>query len=83
MESQKLVIKNNIRFYRRLNELTCEDLAKLLGRSDRGISNIERGKAIPSLEIAFRIANLFSIPVNELFFEEGNEQEKRIVYMKK
>ena len=81
MFAQKLKLRNNIRFYRRLNELSYDQLAQMVGRSNRGISFIERGRSYPSLELALRLATLFNVPVDELFFEEGKEPEKRLVMM--
>jgi putative transcriptional regulator len=81
--TSELQLKNSVRFYRQLNDLTFAELGALMGRSDRGISAIERGKSMPSLEFAFRLAKLFNLSVHELFFLEGEEPEKRVVYMNK
>ncbi len=80
---ENLEIGNNIKFYRVLNDLTYEELAEFVGRSDRGVSRIEKGKSMPPLDVVMRMSKLFNVPMNELFFEKGNEPEKRIAYMTK
>ncbi len=66
--SIKIEIHNNIRKFRFLNnELTQEQLAEMTGVSRQTINAIESGKYLPSLELAFRIAEAFKININELF----------------
>jgi putative transcriptional regulator len=47
--------------------MTQEGLAELLGVSRRTVNAIERGKFNPSIEVAFRVAKLFNVPVEEMF----------------
>ena len=44
-----------------------EELAELLKVTRRTINSIEREKYNPSIEVAFRIARLFNVPVEEIF----------------
>ncbi len=80
---EKLEIENNVKFYRQLNDLNYEQLASLIGRSDRGMSRIEKGKSMPPLDVVMRLSKLFKVSMDELFFERDNKPEKRIVYMDK
>jgi putative transcriptional regulator len=64
----KLPISNNIRTLRFLhNEMTQQDLAERVGVTRQTIFAIENGKYSPSLEVAFRIAHVFKVPLEEVF----------------
>ncbi len=76
-------LRNNIKFYRRLNDLRATQLGAILGRSSRSVRNMEQGIVYPSVEMAYKVSKLFNVPMDELFFEEGNEPEKRLVFMNK
>jgi putative transcriptional regulator len=60
-------MKNRIKVYRALHDLTQEALAEKLAVSRQTILAIEKGKYDPSLELAFRIAELFGLPVEKIF----------------
>jgi putative transcriptional regulator len=61
-------IKNNIRRLRfDHNEMTQETLAKLAGCTRQTIIAIEQGKYVPSLELAFKIAGAFKVPLEDVF----------------
>ena len=65
-------IQNNIRTLRFLrNEMTQQDLANLIGVSRQTVNAIEAGKYSPSLEVAFKIAQVFDKPIGEVF-QYGN-----------
>jgi len=66
--ANKIHISNNIRKLRFFaNEMTQQELAEKAGVSRQTIIAIEAGKYSPSLELAFRIANVFSVKINEVF----------------
>ena len=66
--SRDLVITNNIRKLRFFaNEMTQLELAERTGSSRSTIIAVEAGKYTPSLELAFRIARVFSVPIGEVF----------------
>lgn len=73
---KKLVITNNIRKLRFFaNEMTQLELAEQAGASRQTIIALEAGKYTPSLEMAFRIACVFDVPIGEVFqctIEEEN-----------
>jgi len=63
-----LLITNNIRTLRFFaGEMTQLELAERIGASRQTILNIEAGKYTPSLELAFRIADAFGVPIGEVF----------------
>lgn len=70
----KLEITNNIRKLRFFaNEMTQQDLAEKAGVSRQTIIAVEAGKYSPSLELAFRIADAFGVPIGEVFGFERKE----------
>ena len=62
-------IGNNIRklrFFR--DEMTQQQLAEKVGVTRQTIIAMEQDKYSPSLELAFRIAHVFQVPLEEVFF---------------
>ena len=73
--SKDIVITNNIRKFRFFaGEMTQLELADRTGSSRSTIVAVEAGKYTPSLELAFRIADVFGVPIGEVF--ECKEEEK-------
>ena len=65
---KKLVITNNIRTLRFFaGEMTQLELAEKAGASRQTIVALEAGKYTPSLEMAFRIADVFGVPIGDVF----------------
>lgn len=63
-----LPISNNIRRLRfEQDELTQQALAEQIGVTRQTVIAIEKGKYAPSLEVAFKIATVFSVPLEEVF----------------
>lgn len=61
-------IRNNIRRLRFENgEMTQEELASRAGCTRQTIIALEQGKYVPSIELAFRIARVFGVSVEEVF----------------
>jgi len=73
---EKYQVHNKIRKLRFLNgEMTQEQLAEKAGVTRQTIIAIEGGKYAPSLELAFKIALAFELPIGEVFsYETGDEQ---------
>ena len=64
----KGAITNNIRRLRfDTGEMTQKDLAAKVGVTRQTIVAIEAAKYSPSLEVAFRIARLFKVPLEQVF----------------
>lgn len=70
----KSVLSNNIRKLRfNDNEMTQQELADKVGVTRQTIVAIEKGNYSPSLELAFRIARVFNLPLEEVFsFDDKN-----------
>jgi putative transcriptional regulator len=69
--AKKFEITNNIRRLRFFaNEMTQQELAEKAGASRQTIIAIEAGKYSPSLELAFRIADVFGVKIGEVFYYE-------------
>nr|WP_322787833.1 helix-turn-helix transcriptional regulator [Daejeonella rubra] len=62
-----MYMKNRVRELRSLRNMTQEDLAEIIGVSRQTINAIEKEKFDPSLPTAFKIANLFQLPIEEIF----------------
>jgi putative transcriptional regulator len=61
-------IQNNIRRLRfDRKEMTQQELADKIGVTRQTVNAIELNKYSPSLEVAFRIAEAFSVPLDEVF----------------
>jgi putative transcriptional regulator len=61
-------ISNNIRTLRFFNgEMTQKELAKKVGVTRQTMAAIESAKYSPSLELAFKIAQVFNLPLEEVF----------------
>jgi len=72
----KMTIQNNIRKLRFFaNEMTQQELAEKTGVSRQTIIAIEAGKYSPSLELAFRIADVFGVEISEVFTHEETSQK--------
>ena len=61
-------VSNSIRTLRfHANEMTQAALAEKVGVTRQTIVAIEQGRYSPSLEVAFRIAHAFGVPLEEVF----------------
>lgn len=49
------------------NEMTQAELGERIGVTRQTIAAIEQGRYSPSLESAFRIADVFGVPLEEVF----------------
>ena len=79
----RVVITNKLKEYReqkmRLasnsSDWTQETVAINVGVTRRTIISIERGVYNPTLELAFHLARLFNVRIEDLFQFEGDENE--------
>ena len=55
-------------------EMTQAELAHRVGVTRQTIIAIEQGKYSPSLEMAFRIARVFGVPLDDVFQYPDTEQ---------
>ena len=62
------VVRNRIRRLRfDHDEMTQQELASSAGCTRQTIIAIEQGKYVPSLELAFKIAKSFNVPLEAVF----------------
>lgn len=65
-------MKNGIRRLRAERDWSQAVMAEKLGVSRQSINAIETGRYDPSLPLAFRIARLFGVPIEQIF-DDGDE----------
>ncbi|MEY8296365.1 MAG: helix-turn-helix transcriptional regulator [Emergencia timonensis] len=61
------MIKNKIKEFRARENMKQEDLAKLVGVRRETIGNLEKGRYNPSLVLAWNIAKVFRVTIEEIF----------------
>ncbi|MCG9968683.1 helix-turn-helix transcriptional regulator [Pelotomaculum terephthalicicum JT] len=64
-------MKNKLKVYRAMHDLTQEELANKLGVTRATINAIEKGRYDPSLRLAFKIARFFEVTIETIFIEEN------------
>jgi putative transcriptional regulator len=60
-------MKNRLKVLRAERNWSQADLAVRLDVSRQAVNAVETGKYDPSLPLAFRIARLFNLPIEEIF----------------
>jgi putative transcriptional regulator len=63
-------LKNKLKVLRAEHNLSQAELAERLLVSRQTINALENGKYDPSLPLAFKIARLFNLKIEEVFFPE-------------
>ena len=66
-------MKNRLKVFRAMHDLTQEALAKQLNVTRSTIVSIEKGKYDPSIGLAFKIAYLFNVNIEDVFEYEGDK----------
>lgn len=67
-------VTNSIRALRfAAGEMTQAELADRVGMTRQTIIAIEQGRYSPSLEVAFKIAHVFGVPLDDVFQYPGEE----------
>ena len=60
-------MKNKLEELRKARDMRQEDLAQALGVSRQTVISLEKGKYNPSLALAFKLARVFGLPIEEIF----------------
>jgi putative transcriptional regulator len=68
-------MKNRIKVFRAMHDLTQEELASKVGVTRQTVVSLEIGKYDPSIGLAFRIARLFNVSIEDVFEYEGSPGE--------
>lgn len=66
-------MKNRLRVLRAERGWSQQDLAERLGVSRQSVNAIETGRYDPSLPLAFGIADLFGLPIEQIFQNPSKE----------
>ena len=65
-------MKNRLRELRATKEWSQSDLADKLGVSRQTVNAIETEKYDPSLPLAFKVARIFKLRIEDIFNDDGN-----------
>ncbi|MBW4450837.1 MAG: helix-turn-helix domain-containing protein [Spirirestis rafaelensis WJT71-NPBG6] len=72
-------MKNRLKELRQLHSLSQADLARELGVSRQAVNGFESGKFDPSLDMAFKIASLFNVAIEDVFINEAKNSMQTFV----
>jgi putative transcriptional regulator len=67
-------MKNSIELFRKQNGWTQQELADRVEVSRQTIISLESGRYNPSILLAFRLARLFSVQIENLFVDDEEIQ---------
>ncbi len=70
LQKRGALLKNKVEELRKQKGISQEEFAKAMRVSRQTISSIENGKYNPSLELAFSIADFFSLKIEQIFIHE-------------
>ncbi len=70
-------LRNRLKEFRAKIPINQQDLGALVGASRQTISLIERGDYSPSVTLALRIAGVFHVPVEEIFYLEDEKGDSK------
>jgi putative transcriptional regulator len=73
-----MLMENRLRVLRAERNWSQQDLAQRLDVSRQSVNAIETGKYDPSLPLAFRIAELFELAIEEIFLSPSRHSSKAI-----
>jgi putative transcriptional regulator len=68
-------MKNRLEEFRNQKGWTQQELAEQVEVSRQTIISLERGRYNPSITLAFRLARLFAVPIEELFLYSAEEDQ--------
>lgn len=66
-------MKNKLKVFRAMHNLTQEELAAAIGVTRQTVIAIESDKYLPSLGLAFKMARLFKVPLEDLFIYSNED----------
>jgi putative transcriptional regulator len=72
-------MKTRLKELRQLHQWSQSDLARKLGVSRQAVNGFESGKFDPSLEMAFKIANLFNVAIEQVFIYEAKNSMQTLI----
>jgi len=63
----KMIVKTRIKEYRAKHNMKQDELANLVGVRRETIYHLEKGRYNPSLVLAYSIAKVFEVTIEEIF----------------
>ena len=75
--STERLIAENLSRYRRLNGLTQNELADLIGYSNKSVSKWERAEGLPDIAVLIKLSDIFGITVSEFIGQTEPCKETR------
>ena len=75
-------MKNHLKKLRQLYKWSQADLARKLEISRQAVNGFESGKFDPSLEMAFKIASLLNVAIEDIFIYEAKSSMQTLVKLK-
>lgn len=69
------MLRNRVKELRARHNLTQNDLAKRIGATRQTVGMIEKGDYAPSVTLALKIAETFTVPLEDVFWLEKGEEE--------
>lgn len=63
-------MNNRLKVLRAERDWSQQDLADRLGVSRQSVNAIEKGRYDPSLPLAFKIADVFGLPIEAIFLKD-------------
>lgn len=78
---EKLRFSLNVKHLRDVKNISQQGLADILGLERTSISNYERGKSVPSLELVEKISRLFNVRPSDLLYHDlkGEIDEEKLI----
>lgn len=70
-------MNNKLKVLRAMRNWSQADLAEQLDVSRQTVTALETGKYDPSLPLAFKIARLFQLPVEQIFEPESEQEQEQ------
>ncbi len=69
------MVGNKLKVFRAMNNLTQEQLADKVGVTRQTIIAIENNKYLPSLDLAFKLADFFEVNIEDIFLYQKGDQK--------
>ncbi len=69
MTSTKIIVGNNIDFFRKQHNMSQADLYRKIGSNSASLNEWIRGKKMPEIESLEKLAAVFCVPISEFFVE--------------
>ena len=76
------MIGDNIKFYRKKNQLTQDDIAKECSVTRQAVSKWENGKTQPDIQTLSMIANVLEVSEEDLIYGPTDSEKKTITKLK-